>query len=222
MAYDVAYPVDFRSGGDSVKAAFSKLIEEVNTIYGILNELAGDDFTDDQRARILASLTGSIAGSRITGSIDGSRITGNVGGSLDGSHLTGTVNAGIVSGELSLATIAAAKVSGLTPFVNRIIDGRATGSDEGSNLTENGYVKLANGLIVQWGSSNPTESVETWSAFDVTFPQVFPNACYSVMLTVLKSSVAAYLVRKQSVTGFRAATTASAADSTLYYLAIGV
>lgn len=216
MAYDVAYPVDFRSGGDSVKDAFSKLIEEVRRIYGILNELAGDDFTDDQRARILASLTGSIDGSRITGGIAGSLITGNI----DGSHLTGTVNAGIVSGDLRLATIASGKVSGLEDLVKAKI------TDNGSGITyadiqENGYVKFSNGLMVQWGKSEPTETVETWSAFDVTFPQVFPHVCYNVMMSMGKSGLVAHLVREQSVIGFRAATPAPAPDSTLHYVAIG-
>ena len=35
----------------------SKLIEEIRTIYGALNELAGDDFTDEQRVKLLASWT---------------------------------------------------------------------------------------------------------------------------------------------------------------------
>ena len=167
MAYDVKYPVDFRSGGDSVKVAFSKLIEEVRTIYGALNELAGDDFTDEQRVKLLASLTANI---------DGQRIIGNIAGNIDGSHVTGNIAAGQVSGELSGATIGHSKVTGLKEFVESIADMIIE-----TVAGKPGYVKLSNGLIIQWGNSGNIFKGANIGA--MTFPYEFTRECYAVLIT---------------------------------------
>ena len=39
MAYEIGYPVDFRSNGDTTKEAFSKHINEIKRIYSYLNDL---------------------------------------------------------------------------------------------------------------------------------------------------------------------------------------
>jgi hypothetical protein len=44
--------------------------------------------------------------------------------------------------------------------------------------TTNGYQKLPNGLIIQWGVTSTTTSPQT-----VTFPIPFPNACFNVQAT---------------------------------------
>ena len=152
MAYDITYPIDFRSGGDSVKAAFSKLIEEVRTIYGILNELAGDDFTDAQRASILASLTGNI----------------------DGSRITGTLTASKVSGALTNATVASGNVTGLREEITRLIPEASGYGITESEIADTGYVKFANGLIVQWGNSGAVfgESAEALFFYPFRFINV--------------------------------------------------
>ena len=225
MAYDITYPIDFRSGGDSVKVAFSKLIEEVRTIYGILNELAGDDFTDEQRAKILASLTGSIAGSRITGSISGT---------IDGSQVTGTLTASKVSGELTGATIASGNVTGLEAFVNGKIP-----ADKGDGITEitksqNGYVKFGNGLILQWGCVD--YDVGGTLGMVINFPIEFTKECYSLTVTPQTNhyAVSAFLTPLVwgssdlglSISGFRVYLTnlfdGDARGAKLSYMAIGV
>ena len=52
----------------------------------------------------------------------------------------------------------------------------------GSSKTQNGYQKLPNGVILQWGTidynSNPGEI-----AVDVVFPSVFPTSCLNVTAT---------------------------------------
>ena len=161
MAYDITYPIDFRSGGDSVKAAFSKLIEEVRTIYGILNELAGDDFTDEQRASILASLTGNI---------DGSRITGNI----DAVHISGTLTASKVSGALTNATIPCGNVTGIRGEITKILPESSGYGITESEIADTGYVKFANGIIVQWGNSGAVfgESAEALFFYPFRFIKV--------------------------------------------------
>ena len=216
MAYTEGYRIDFRSGGDTVSEAISKHIAEITRMYGILNELKNNDLTPSELEYLK------------TGSISGSRIVGNIAGSIDGSHITGTVNAGIVSGNLGLATIAAGNVSGLSAFVKGLIPSDTGGSSSDvvvitqGDIGTNGDVKFGNGLIVQWGqTNNPTTVTENWTAYDVTFPQVFPNACYNVMLTV-QGGTDVNLVRRPSNSGFRASVSGSADSNTiLYYLAIG-
>ena len=69
MGYSVRYPINDKAGGDTVKQAFGKYNAEVTAIYGILNELKGNDLTPSE---IDDLKYGSVVGSRITGSIDGS------------------------------------------------------------------------------------------------------------------------------------------------------
>lgn len=47
-----------------------------------------------------------------------------------------------------------------------------------TQLTENGYLKLPNGLIIQWVRLNKTISAFTGS---YNFPIAFPNACFGVL-----------------------------------------
>ena len=52
---------------------------------------------------------------------------------------------------------------------------------EAVSLTANGYIKLANGLILQWGTN--LVAMANYSVATVTFPIAFPNACFNVQLT---------------------------------------
>ena len=53
-----------------------------------------------------------------------------------------------------------------------------------SNLAQNGWVKFANGLIVQWGVG---AEVSGEQQFDIALPIAFQNACFSVSVTVIQS-----------------------------------
>ena len=84
------------------------------------------------------------------------------------------------------------------------------------SLTANGYVKFANGLIIQWG-------VVGWGGVGfngVTFPIAFPDACFAVITSYLKNDrVGDYrAVGWASKTGCGIATDNCAA----YWLAIGI
>lgn len=46
------------------------------------------------------------------------------------------------------------------------------------SLATNGYLKMENGLIIQWGLSDP---VSPEKSSTVTFPIAFPNACFTVI-----------------------------------------
>lgn len=49
------------------------------------------------------------------------------------------------------------------------------------SLLANGYITLANGLILQWGTH--LTPMANYSVSTVTFPIPFPNACFNVQLT---------------------------------------
>ena len=53
-----------------------------------------------------------------------------------------------------------------------------------SNLAQNGWVKFANGLIVQWGVGTEVFGEQQ---FDIALPIAFQNACFSVSVTVIQS-----------------------------------
>ena len=59
-------------------------------------------------------------------------------------------------------------------FVNAMLGGNTV---PGKKISPNGYVKMANGLILQWGyiAAGANGDVST------TFPLVFPNACFNVV-----------------------------------------
>ena len=54
-----------------------------------------------------------------------------------------------------------------------------TGGIVAASLTENGYVKFANGLILQWGTRTEPK-VDDWVWVTTTFPIAFASACFSV------------------------------------------
>ena len=63
------------------------------------------------------------------------------------------------------------------------INAANTGIVAGS-LTQNGWVKFANGFIVQWGVG---AEVPREQQFDITLPISFQQACFSVSVTVIQS-----------------------------------
>lgn len=52
------------------------------------------------------------------------------------------------------------------------------------NLAQNGWVRFANGLIVQWGVGTEVSGEQQ---FDIALPIAFQNACFSVSVTVMQS-----------------------------------
>ena len=172
MSYSMKYPVDFRSGGDSVKEAFGKHIEEFRTVYGALNELAGNDLTAAEKEELK------------TGSINGSRIIGAIAGTISGENITGSVSGSKITGSITGATIHASKVTGLDEYIDERQSESGAGS-ENYGITEsqksaNGYMKFGNGLTVQWGSADSPANVSNQA---ITFPKAFTTACYAVMIT---------------------------------------
>jgi len=58
---------------------------------------------------------------------------------------------------------------------------------ESSALTANGFVKLSNGLILQWGTS--AVGMANYGAQTINFPTAFATACFSVQITAKTATV---------------------------------
>ncbi len=102
-----------------------------------------------------------------------------------------------------------AALADITPFARTLIDdadGAAMFATLGAtqSFASDGYVKLPNGLIIQWGQRNPGGGTS-----DVLFPIAFPNQLYRVIVGAADvnddSAGTAFLVwsRSSNVNGFR-------------------
>lgn len=92
MAYEIGYPVDFRSAGDTTRDAFAKHINEIRRIYSYLNDLDTNKATANalstQTAALEAHKTStnphpnvqkpSYAFTEITGNLDATRVSGTL------------------------------------------------------------------------------------------------------------------------------------------------
>ena len=98
--------------------------------------------------------------------------------SVTGTRASGTWGINI-SGNAASATNAD-KVDGYhaSDIINRI-SAANTGGIVAASLTENGYAKFANGLILQWGTRTEPK-VNDWVWVTTTFPITFASACFSV------------------------------------------
>ena len=81
-------------------------------------------------------------------------------------------------------------------------------------LGTNGYQRLSNGLIIQWGTATATVAGTA-----VAFPVAFPNACYAVTLGNRYSPNAGFSASGISATGFIFGLSAGTADNN--WIAIG-
>ena len=88
------------------------------------------------------------------------------------------------------------------------------------SFADDGYVKLDNGLIMQWGQETVSATTET-----VTFPIEFPTACLNVVATAYRSSVTGGLTNAVGINTLPTTTTVifntNSAWDTIFWQAIG-
>ena len=89
-----------------------------------------------------------------------------------------------------------------------------TGGIVAASLTENGYAKFANGLILQWGNASGDDEGENSSS---TFPIAFPSMCFVVLVTQTRYKGGSALSNKSN-TGF----TWSARGGRISWAALGM
>lgn len=89
-----------------------------------------------------------------------------------------------------------------TEFVRNLINqfkndgtlGGIVGGIVGGSLTQNGWVKFSNGLILQWGRSTKTS---------VTFPIAFPNNCFTAIGMLVRASKGEVSMNQPTTTGVK-------------------
>lgn len=111
--FDVGYPINFYSGGDTTSQAIGKHIDEIKKIYGHLNMLDSEMLSGDEIKKIIGDITNNISFDKIKGSLDLSRTTGT----LPFDRVSGNIPASRVVGELTNATINASKVTELISYL---------------------------------------------------------------------------------------------------------
>lgn len=177
--FEITYPIDFRSGGDTTSQAIGKHREEIKKIYGHLNLLDSESLSGDEIKNIVSGITNNLTFENIKGTLDGSRITGTL--------TNAKVPAANVYGKLTNATIDAGKVDGLKGYVDDAVkklipDDRGDGITS-DNLNQNGYVEFGNGFMIQWGVTDEiTGSDEKEHRYE--FAKSFKHVCAAVNLTL--------------------------------------
>ena len=197
--FDVAFPVNFYSGGDTTKDAFGKHIQEIERIYGIINALNADklsasEFTTRLQNHIddtnphpnleLDNTKGNLPFSRITGNLDGSRITG----------------------EITNATINYAKINGLSGYVSSQIPSNAGITYQHTGV--NGlWMRFPGGPMMQWGTRTVYKTEYEEKPISTTFPTPFSTYVSIVMasteITGGDSADNMFQVRDITKTGFK-------------------
>jgi hypothetical protein len=108
----------------------------------------------------------------------------------------------VISGDTSgSVTLSAPTVAGTTTITLPNSTGNAL-VDVARSLTANGYVKLSNGLTLQWGI---TGNVSNNTDFTVTFPVAFTTACLfatNIPVTLNAIGQAAPIVSAMTATTF--------------------
>ena len=176
---DVAYPVAFRSGGDTTKAAFGKHIQEIERIYGILNALNSDKLSASEFTEKCEKLESSISNaqstlqSNLTSHINATNPHANWKVDLS-SQITGSLDASKVSGDLSGATIDKSKITGLETYVKGFVKEEFNCSAY-SNYGH-AYANFAGGLQIRAGFVK----IEDISDYESTQRTVYYNQSFTM------------------------------------------
>ena len=183
--YSAAFPVNFTSGGDTTRDAFKKHMDEISRIYGILTDFDKDVANAEG---ITGQLTSHINSTNPHPNYKPSISWSDVNNKPGLNDLSGTLSASKVVGELTNATIATGKVTGLEAFVNGKIPASGDGIIDKS-LSSTGFIKFKSGLMVQWGKTeNKYSYVDVHTAQSHTFSYGFPSQCLIVLCQTCRDS----------------------------------
>ena len=153
MVYEIGYPVDFRSTGDTTREAFAKHINEIKRIYGYLNDL---------------ELKIKKAAANILSELEEQNATKP---SYSFTEITGNLDASRVSGELTNATIDVSKLLGLAGNITFEHKKATTITTDDSTQFA---IKLNNSPIIVGGTAT-TSALGAISTHDGTFSGVYTS-----------------------------------------------
>nr|DAQ94900.1 MAG TPA: tail-collar fiber protein [Caudoviricetes sp.] len=108
-----------------------------------------------------------------------------------------------------------------------LIDAANTGAVE-ARLEENGYIKIRNGFMLQWGALKNVKIIQ--SEYDINFSKQFNNRCFNILLTLVQptfvSATNNVYVKTGTITktGFKVIIDHSVEiyNGDVFYIAIGV
>ena len=183
------FPVRFESGGDTTTQAFGKHIWEIQRIYSLLNALDAGKAGSNEIVDAIKSIThNTLSGLQGGGGGDYYHLTRAQVDKLDGAPASwellkqhNRLN-GLQGGDGSnYYHLSEEEKIKLMEIIHSGGGGGGSGITE-EKISDNGYVKFGNGLILQWGRSNVTKnSSNSGGTGTVTFPIAFPVVCYAVV-----------------------------------------
>ena len=146
--FSVAYPVAFRSGGDTTKEAFGKHIQEIEKIYGIINALDADKIAASEFTAKFNALSSTVSNvqstlqSNLNSHVNSSNPHPNWKVNLS-SQVTGSLPSSSVSGNFDTS-----RINGLENYCKNLVKEDFACNDY-SDHTE-GYVDF-NQLQIRFG-----------------------------------------------------------------------
>ena len=173
--FDVAFPVNFYSNGDTTTQAFGKHIQEIKRIYGVINSVNADKVSAAELTSKFTEINNKIAqnntalSSNLQTHINSTNPHPNYKPSLSFSDISGKLETSKLTGRLPIRVVEPNTFVADDPDETVIVVPKGI---DGYSLGGNGFVKFGNGMIIQWG----------WGASGrVNFPIEFPNVCYVVI-----------------------------------------
>jgi len=161
--FDVTYPVNFYSGGDTTKDAFGKHIQEIERIYGILNAINADKLSASE---LTTKLNAHINSSNPHPNLN----INNTLGDLPVSRVSGNWPTSRLSGNLEYT-----RINGLSDYVSSFIPAdKGYGIVDYKILDAHGYQKFGNNFMIQWGRTPAlSTNVSETTRYTVIFPTSF-------------------------------------------------
>ena len=182
--FDVAFPVNFYSGGDTTKEAFGKHIQEIKRIYGIINAVNADKLSATEFAEkfgLVDELKGDVEGFNLALSNHIQSASPHPNYKPDLANTTGKLDASRLTGQLPIKVVKEGTF--VTPDPDVTVIEVPNGIDY-AVLENNGYAKFSNGLMIPWGRCFVTVTADNTEIRTETFPHAFSSACFNVSLTV--------------------------------------
>ena len=187
--FDVAFPVNFYSGGDTTKEAFGKHIQEIKRIYGIINSVNADKVSAAELTSKFTEINGKITqnNSSLQSHIDSTNPHPNYKPSLSFSDISGKLETSKLTGKLPIRVVDpdgnpldVETPTPASPDETYVVIPKSISSN---SLVNNGYVKFENGLVVQWGTGTAGGEDGRRNSFNMTFP----NRCFMVVASMSDS-----------------------------------
>ena len=149
--------------------------------------LGGGDLTANRTLRIdkasVADVNNSTADKVVTADILLPFLTARVVDSRTISTGTGLIGGGNLTENRTIAIDKASLAEINVGTANKVVCADALQQAFANTKNENGYTKLPNGIVLQWGKHAVFEETKAIATYAAVFPISFPNACLNISLS---------------------------------------